>query len=407
MSLLYTGTTNLFQPYKRIEPVPQRATYNGDQPYVDFYLSLVGQKAIPGSFYLIGRKQIYATGTTPPNGYTDVYYDPVAGDHGLIDQVQTFINGAVRETLENYGRSAKGVLLATLPQDSLGTETDNSVSGICATRQIAKGLCEGTYPNDTQSDYEDSTPFCIPLQFCLNNVGAPIALVNTRIRITLATAAHYLQGQDFDIDNTNYQLTNLNLCFKVMPDDGTRTEVPMIVYQCIPDTLTSNEYTVQTSIPSAPVLAVHGSLISVANESDPTGKSNYLQCMPPPGVPPYPNDLTVNTGHYGIVRMLWGVNDYETAIVGSTIQSREEILQNALDSYGSLNVGYNSLIRRMQDPTQPDGYIIGLDFGGPQNLDANSFSLLINSLCDNDASDPDTGPYRIYLFFKTLETIVG
>ena len=297
--------------------------------------------------------------------------------------------------------------VATTANDAFGTETDNAVEATVATQTQALGICEGTYaeedvPTASVSDIGDTFPFVIKPMICLNRANNNYFLPKCLIRIRLATNAHFLMGDQFDINNSSFQISDLSIRYRRIVDDGKRGPVTFQVVHTYEDILNSNYHTSSTFVPNAPCDAVYISFISTSLENQANGRSNYLQLQPPPGIAPYPANsaaATSDTGHYGIERLIYGVNDTETAVLGYTIVSREEVLMNALRAYGVPPAKYATLIRNFQDPIMPNYYIAGIGFGGLIDFTTNKFSVEFQTQVTSATT------YAVYFYFRTYLSI--
>lgn len=381
--------------YRSIYPLSQKAEYISNNP-LDFVLNLDNEKLLNGTVTAVGEFIAYATGTTPVNGEA-IYYDPKTGFHALFRDISTiFRNTGDEESLQNYPRLVKMQSLATIPEESYGTETNNAVEGRAPTRAIVQGYMKG------QSATNKYLPFSVKLETLVNRASAPLSSAATgqiAIRIRLAPNAEFFFGTGYDSANTTYAIKNLKLNYQTIPDDGTRVPVTLNYYHSDRAILDSNNQNISSFVPGT-CDTVHISFINEALEQ--TSTANYLMCAPPPGKPPLGfSDSDVTPDSYGLERVYYAVNDTDTALVGYTMESREEILTNGLRSFDPSLKNYSTLIRLMRDEAYPDGYLAGINFGTGLNFSNQKFAAEMQSQCTN------VDIYAAYLFFSLNKTIMA
>jgi hypothetical protein len=378
--------------YRSIFPVSQQENYTQNNN-VDFVMNLSNEKLVPGTVRLEGKVFAYTTGTTELNPWDRVYYDPDSGMHGLVRDVTTEFEGlGIVENLQNYPRLVKMRNMAQRSMESLGTETDNAIEGVVAHKRIAKGYLEG-------NDVDRSIPFSLKLNCVANKASAPLAseaIGRVRIRIRLADDNQFFFGEDSA--NANYKIQELRLRFHTIPDDGKRENVSLESYHSFAASLETNNQNVSTFVPGM-CDSVHISFIDRANEQSST--ANYLQCQPPLGKPPVgASNTSVTPKSYGLERLYYAINDTDSALVGFTMESREEIVRNGLRSFDSKE-GYSTLIRRMRDPYYPDGYLVGIPFGGLIDFSQNKFAVEYQSQAGKD----EANKYSVYHYFRQLTEV--
>jgi|LakMenE01Jun11ns_1017448.scaffolds.fasta_scaffold9958374_2 hypothetical protein len=396
--------------YRSIFPQSQQSTYQGNST-VDFYLSFEGEKLDPGSITIEGRSVAYLdrTGPTYPSGYTRMYNDPVCGAHQFFDNFLTeFAQIGLQETINNYPRLVKMTRLASKYDESVGTETDTAIEGSCASQRITKGLLEGVngdttaYPTATGAAIGRYVPFSIRPQIAVNKTTGPLSAAVTGtilIRLQLAPDNRVFNGEDVTA-NTSYDIADLRLRYRTLPDDGVRQPISMEMYHCYRTLLDSNNANLSTFVPGL-CDSVHMSFINTTDEN--TLNRPYLACQPPIGQPPVGySAIGTNLYDYGIERLTYAINDTDTALVGYTLISREEVLLNGLKSFNNPAVKYEGILRKLRNSTlsRRDGYLAGISFGGLLNFIQTKFACEIQSQCDNT-----TNQYAAYLFFRMTATL--
>jgi len=391
----YPGLSYMTTRYRSIYPLSQKASYVANNP-LDWVLTLDKEKLLPDTVHAEGEIICYSTGTTPVAGQ-DIFYDPKTGYQALFRDITTiFRNTGDEETILNYPRLVKMESLARIPEESYGTETDNCIEGRAPTREIVRGYLRG------QSATNKYIPFSVKLHTLVNRASAPLSSTATgqiAIRMRLAPNSEFFFGTEYDSANTTYAIKNLKLTYQVIPDDGKLQPVVLNYYHSDRAILDSNNQNISSFVPGD-CDTVH---ISFINESlEQTSTANYLMCSPPPGIPPLGySDDSITPSSYGLERVYYAVNDTDTALVGYTLESREEIIANGLRSFDPRLRNYSTLQRLMRDPVYPDGYLAGINFGTSIDFSRQKFAAEMQSQCSN------SNVYAAYLFFSLNKTIMA
>jgi hypothetical protein len=376
--------------YRSVFPLSQRDEYTGDQN-IDYVLSLDNVKIVPGTVTFEGEVITYATGSTPMTDALDVKYDCRTGMHALFRSITTeFQSVGVVEDFQNYPRFVKMQTCATTYDDSLATESNLACECRAPTERIAHGYLLG------KSD--GYLPFSIKPLICLNKATAPISgnAIGTqvRLRLRLSPNQEFLYGTGMS-SSVSYGIKNLRLRYQTIPDDGKVQDVMMESYFSYRTAVDSGNQNVSTFVPGL-ADSVHASFIGQAAEN--TLQSNFLQCPPLPGVAPLGCTSDEPFNSYGVERLYWSVNDTDTAVCDFELQSREEIVYNALRSFNAPPTKYGALIRHFQE-AQPDCYFIGLPFGSLLDFSKSKFA------CELQSSVTSAMPFAAYFFFRSAMTI--
>jgi hypothetical protein len=387
--------------YCNVFPLSQASEYYG-QTNIDFLLNLDNTMLVPGSINIEGEVAVYPdlSNTASPYNGEDLLYDAQAGFHALFrDLTVEFQNTGVVENLLNYGRFAKMNTVALCHQESIAVESVTSVEGKVSNEVQVRGMLYG------RSTTDPYIPFSVKPLFCLNKASAPVsgnATGQVRIRLRLAPNEEFLYGSGFNLGSTGYVIKSLRLRYMTVPEDGKKTPVQMETYQTFRAAIDSNNQNVSTFVPGL-CDAIHMSFIPQTTEGTPT--KNYLQLAVPPGVPPLGASSDTYTGnHYGFERVYYAINDTDTALVGFTLESREEIISNALRSFKAPPDKYAALIRQFNKEDASDGYMLGIPFGGLINFSTSKLSMELQSKCSN-LSDSTAGIHIAYLYARCLTSM--
>ena len=386
--------------YANIFPLSQKSEYYS-QENIDFLLNLDGVKLLAGSVVIEGEVAVFPDRSVPGTPYAgqNIMFDAQSGFHGLFRDLTTELqNLGVIENFQNYARYAKMATVALTHDESLAVESVNAVEGKLQNAEQVRGLLLG------RSSSDNYVPFSVKPLFCLNKASAPLsgaAVGQVRVRVRLAPDDEFLYGSAFSLGTTGYIIKNLRMRYVTVPDDGKKTQVQMEVYQTFRSAVDSNNQNVSTFIPGL-CDAVHISFIPQVTEGTPT--KNYLQLAVLPGQPPLGASGTYTGNHYGVERLYYSVNDTDTAVVGFTLESREEIVYNALRSFNSSADKHCSLIRKYNQEDASDSYLVGIPFGGLIDFSRVKFSMELQSQCSNDASST-TGVHICYIYARCMSTV--
>lgn len=380
--------------YNAIFPLAQKARYDPNDT-VDFILSLENKKLVPASVAITGYKVILPDGTNPNPGGLDVRMDPDAGNHALFRDFTTeFRKLGLVESFNYYPRFVKEKTQATKLRNSLGTETYNCIEGKCPSNTVRWGYDIGTSYPETGADFftlkpdiavnkskgavnsENPNPGALPG----NDVGT------VRIRVRLAPASEALWGADVT-NATTYKLVNLRLHYETVDDDGTREPITMEVYNVDRQVIETNNANLATFVEGLSD-AVHISFADVDEERSLT--ANYLRCKPLPGRPLLSDETNI---YQGAERVYYAVNDTDTALVGFTMETRMEMLWNYLRSFNNEPKNYSVTASRLNAPV-PDGYGLGIYFGGYMDFSQQKFAMQIESQVST--------PHSVYMYFRGM-----
>jgi len=389
-------------------PLAKKANYEANET-LDFVISLENKKLVPNSLVICGDAAIYATKGTSPTGSTaatpnqEVLIDPDAGYHSLFrDIVSEFRQVGIAESFSYYPRYIKMKHQALVDRDSLGTETDNSIEGCAPNEVVRRGLNYGQNSDAPQTgSYPGANfmPFALKPMIAPNKCDQGIPGNQTgvlRLRIRLAPDEEVVYGENAT-SSSGYWLQNLQIRFETVADDNTRPPLNMEVYNINRQVIETNSANLSTFVPGLSS-AVHMSFNTTANESSAT--QNFLRCVTLPGTPlaPTTSGTSVEPTN-GADRLYYAINDSQTALVGFTMESRNEMVYNYLRSWNLEPKSYGIVQRRLNSQ---EGYGLGIPFGSLLDFSQQQFSVDIDS---DIGGSVVSGPFAVYLYFKGLVTL--
>ena len=402
--------TNTGTQYSVVFPLAKRSNYESNET-IDFVISLENRKLVPNSLTLCGDAAVYTTKvsgspetSTAPTPAEELLIDPDTGYHSLFrDIVSEFRQVGVAESFSYYPRYVKMKHQAMVDRDSLGTETNNAIEGCCPNQVVRRGYNYGINSDTvTTGSFPQGAfvPFALKPQIAPNKCDQGIPgnqLGVLRLRIRLSPDEEVLFGQDAG-SASGYFIKNLQIRFETEPDDGTRPPLNMEVYNINRQVIETNQANLSTFVPGK-CSAVHMSFNSTVNES--TLGENFLKCTTIPGTPLTTDggEATTVDGANGADRLYYAINDSQTALVGFTMQTREEMVYNYLRSWNLEPKNYGIVQRRLNNK---EGYGLGIPFGTLLDFSQQQFSVDIDS---DIGGAVDAGPFAVYLYFKGLVTL--
>lgn len=385
--------------YNVVFPLAKKDEYLANDT-VDFILSLENKKLVPGSLAICGECAIFSdvASETAVTQTQDINMDPDAGYHSLFrEMVSEFRDVGITESFSYYPRLVKMKTQATFLRDSLGTQTFNSIEGKTLSKTVRQGYNLGVSTTDPK------IPFVLKPDIAPNKSDQPIPgnqVGVIRLRTRLAPDDEVLFG-DGVTASAGYKITNLQIRYETIDDDGSRPDLNMEVYNVIRQVIETNNANLSSFVPGLNN-AVHMSFLPVADETANQPTANYLRCATVPGTPLLPNtsDTTGNNGlgmpNNGFQRLYFAVNDTDTALVGFTMEDRNEILHNYLRSFNNTPNQYSTILQRINEG---DAYGIGINFGSPLDFTKAKFAAEV----DSDINEP----YSCYMYFRGAVTLPG
>lgn len=370
-----------------VRPLDGKILHSNNEP-LQFVISCEGQSILPGSVAINGIAAIMDAANSQPATTDELIIDPSTGPHSFFRDITcSTIGTGVLETFTDYPRFVGAKTDATMLNDSLGTETHNAVEGKNGGKRIQQGWCKGS------ADYTNGgMPFNIKPDICINKTDNPLRgnqVGMITVGINLAPSDEGLFGQQ-NVAASNFTLSNLQLTYDWVPDDGERPPVSMEVYEVQRSVISSNIANISVMV-SKPTDAVHMSFLPSADLLD--IKNNFNRRAAFPGVPPNSGSTDPN---YGAEQLLYAINDVDNAINEFTLDTRESILWNYLRSF-NLDASRWGVVASRYMSGVSESYGIGIAFGGFVDFSRQNFAADIRSQIDS--------PHQVWLYFRCNATI--
>ena len=380
--------------YNTVFPLSKRAQYLPNET-VDFVISLAGRKLVPGSLSIVGQATLYTNQSTTQvvNSNTEqITIDPDCGYHAMFRDFTTELRDVgLTESFTYYPRYVKMKTQASQDQDSLGTETVNCASGQCLSETVRRGYNMGGANTDAEIG---AIPFCISPMIAPNKSDQGLAgdqVGSIRIRCRLAPNEEVLYGSDVT-SASGYSLRDLQIRYEDVADDLTRPPVNMEIYHVARQVIETNNANLSSFVPGL-ADAVQISFNTTANEQNIA--RNYLQCSPLRGTPLGSTQAdAADHPQSGADRLYYSVNDSDTALVGFTMESREEMVINYLRAWNVEPKNYSSVLRRIN---RGDAYGLGIPFGSFIDFSQQKFAAEIDSATSQ--------PTSCYMYFRGNMTL--
>jgi len=386
--------------YRSVFPLTQQTEYKQNQTN-KFILGTEGQSILPGSVRITGNCSIRQGADAIVA--QQIFYDPLVGYHGLFAKIESGTRAqSTVETLTYYPRLVKTKASGRSYAVSLAVDSFNTIEGRAASFQQVQGLIQGLGTTDENSVADTAIPFSIVPDIWLNKLDS--ALPGSRIgneviiQFTMSPIQQFLFGSDVDA-NTTYTVTNLKVQWEAIPETSNKAPINYEKYVDDRQLMNSGVTSINVVAPGVMVDSVHMTFIN--NNSEFTLTNNFLQCSAPPGQAPYtpvgPEYSNNTMYNYGLERIIWSINNSDTSVSGFTQDNREEILWNGLRSLNLEPLAWSSAL---EDPFAPDKYLVGIPFGGLQDLMSKRFAVQLYSKCDNTDNT-----YVCYMFFRATGSI--
>lgn len=354
--------------YQSVTPNSARAAYSPGE-IIDFIINLPPDREIAvGSFRFSGNLTVYtgANFSNPMTGIEQIFYDPKAGMHALINQSQCSLSGMSIENFPHYARYAKQFNVCQ-EQDiqavgSLTNACGLKMADIQETRAVlgVTGVGSG------------GRSFSIKPLFALNRTKGNITPAKGEIKVSfiLSSANQFLSGAGVNAD-VSFQLNDVLLSYRTVQLATPNAPLKLSVVSALKQILTSSSVNLSVNNP-IPSESVSMSFIPIAYESGMT--YNYLDMLQVPQVS----------------RVEFAFNDVVAgSLVSYPFETQEELLYNFVQSMGGVS----------KWAVRNDGtnYGIGIKYGElMQNV---KLSIQIQSGVQSNA------PYSCYMYFKGQLTI--
>lgn len=356
----------------------------GESETIDFRMSYLGRNLNCGSVYLLGN----STCSGNLNVANKIAYDGHVGSHVYIDAVSTTstLLGQL-EDFSNYGRFISSKAKAYLSKEDLFNSMyvcENRVPDESMASLLLKGVADVNQVAISPIVPAKTRPldFALKLDFILNNPVGNVALPyeitgDNTVSIKTSRVINALYG-DAQLGVTKtYNLSNLQLFYTTVADDGKRSKYAFRAKYGIKQSIQSSYSSVSTKIP---LVCDSFWMTFIQQSQENSALYNSMQNQKPPNV--------------DRIEILY--NDSFSQQFTYDIDNIEEMLTNYIKAVAQV-VGDNSV--SLTKIASNDCYGLGVNFGTMLDLSKTKLSVNINSGVQS------TNPYSAYMFFSGLVEI--
>ena len=407
--------------YHQVLPENVKDSY-GEYDTIDFSLTFENRALVCNSIRLEGDLEVLNNsnplcgvgGVTNDGSGTaqDVFIDPMSGAHVVLNSVvSSFQNVGVIENLTEYSRYVKmntiarksrddmlmsdsvcemrspdrifsnALIQPRVPADYGGGGTDAHHIGSAYGRSSNINSLHGGVANNLPS-MKVKPSFSIKPHLCLNKVsasGSPTLSYTksgaVKLSFNLARNLEVLVGQNVDT-NYSYNLSNIKICFRSVPDMNPKASVLMNTTLCLKSSLNSAFSNTSSKVPAV-CNAVSVVFLNQNHEYQPNFNNQALE------EPPNIKDIN------------YIFNDSTNQYISYQIDERVEMIQRGLESLDfktSANVSLDLL-------SANKSFILGINFNTDIDLSSQKFNLQMNSDISN------ANPFLMYQYFHSQMNI--
>lgn len=382
----------MVRSYRTIYPVAKRDNYIAND-VLDFELTAENNSIKAGSIYLSGSIE-FRTGVTTynetPSGTVlaatkDIKLDPYVGAHSFFRRINCETAQGTMENLDNYPRLIRMVAECNAYKDDLSNETDKQMALQSGQDEFGKAEIR-PLERDVAGDPKSAVavPFCIKPLIAFNSSSADIPYRRSglmRVSLRMAPLTEVAFGADF-ASNCGYWVSDLQMHYEVVPDNGNNDPIIFQIYQHIPHVINSTNASVSSLM---------------------AGLSNSMSCSflkASQEDTPYVNNLLETMKLPDVTRVLFAFNDSDNVRIAYPIENNEELELNYQRSLGVDGVNSLLLSKQHRKAACAEGFGIGVAFGQLKNLTNSKFDLTVQT--SGSEAPSNTNRYRAFLYFRGL-----
>jgi hypothetical protein len=371
--------------YSEVIPENSKDSYTAHEN-VDFLLNFEGRAINLGSIRIEGELEAkydgkFLNSTDDVNGVInqkDIFYNPSVGAHACFESIQTSIQGAVVENVQDYPRWVTMVTKATSEQGDVGNNSDQSCELKTSYKQATNQLLQGTVVAQQPTAAVRLNPdFGVKPMIALNSSSRAMPYSKSgqiRITLNLARTNAIFFGKDVDGQLT-YSVKDLRVTFSSIPEADVDPKMPITLR-----TKLGMKQSIQSTLASV-ALRVPAVCSGVSCSFLPQGQENSAVA-----------DSLEMTTVPNLKSIQYSFNDITSSLVTFRLKSMPEFIQGYIDSM--LDTGLNAL--GPDSWANQEGFGVGTSFSGMVDLRNQKFAVQLNS----DISNND--PHIIYLFFHSV-----
>jgi len=368
--------------YHEVQPQNQQDSYNQFNT-ISFEILSDGRKLNPNSIRLDFDLEVFKTGATRAGATDKIYANKNILAHSFFESFQTTIQSrGLIENLQEYPRWANIHATATHNVNDFQTcgfqAEGRQLLNEAAAAALQRQSC---HSSDAAAHYVNPAFTIKPLIGFNRMMGDGYSFSkNGFIRIDMNVARNLtaIYGSDVAAD-ASFALKNVRLRYTTRPDDGSQGKILMNSYVQVKATSTSQNYNVDSRVPSKAVNGVVISFLETAHESSTRDDTYRLE--------KYPSLDEIN----------YRFNDAQNRFVTYSVTHLGDQVKKGIQA---LSDGGVAMANRLNIAAN-EAFIVGLPFQEYVDLSTQKFSVNLKSTSTN----LNTSPRNVYLFFLTLVSI--
>ena len=371
------------------EVIPNNLKSNGykQNENVDFDISVPNRKINLGSIRIEGELEVTSAGVFLNNDAAiakDIKMDHLVGAHSLFESIVTSISVPSKSIIENLTEYPRYVKMATAATS--GADDMLNSNNMCELKNsfpsFTTKVLQGVVPkeNFVANPIRLNPDFSVRPLIAMNSAEGAASyrqVGDVQITLTLNRVNGVFYGNDAATD-VDYTIRDLKIRFTSSPDDGTDEAIVMKTKLAIKQSIQSSFANVQTRVPAV-CNAVTVSFQPQTEEN--TGVYNNCQL----------------TRIENLTQTQYLFNDSTNTLISYVIKSDSEVQDRAIDSM--MDTSRNSL--SLQNLSNNNGFMAGIDFGMMVDLTNSKFSLQLTSGVSSSK------PMLVYLYFHSFFEITA
>jgi len=369
--------------HSQVEPNSKQSVYTQfDSPVFNISAG-AGRSVVRNSIRVVADLRVNSDNANPKTRTTGTrLFDKNVGGSAFFKSVsvRTQQQGNL-ETIDNFARYVKTDSCASKNEYDM-LNASNACELMCVNQLQATKYANGVAPTlGTGTPIIKDIDFSVKLQCCLNKSSRDIPFSKTgtmELQINLARNQDALYGGGQDA-NSNYELRNLRVQFKTIPEQKDPAPVVMDLVYNVKSNMLSGSSSISTNI-NAPIYAMVANFIQVQHNSVNVFNSLALEDV---------NQLAE-------VQMLFN-ESVSNSLVAYNMTDQTEMLERFIDAMSESS--HNQVSKDKWKSN--DAWALGLNFEDEVDLTDNRFTMNIRT----NATNINTYPYDVYMYFFSRREI--
>jgi len=364
--------------YHQSEPVSVQSKYNQFNA-VDFLISVgEGRSLVENSVRICADLRVLSAPDTVSTAHRT--FDRNVGGHAFFSNMSVSTqNQGLLENSQNYPRMVAQDSIASLNEYDL-LDSKHQCELKATNQSISTDYCQGFTPTlGTGTAVAKDADFSIKPLMCLNKMDRDLPFSKSGLITVSANLARNIDAIFGQADDaaTHYELRNIKLTFKSIPDPKIDSPVNMKVVHNVKSNILSGAATISVNVPAV-CDSVAMNFIPVAHDSAQVFNSYKLE----------------NIKGFNEVQFMMN-ESVSNSMITYVLSDYTEILQRFIDAIEDTSHNQVSIDKFRAN----GGWGMGLKFDEPTDLSVNRFTAQIQSAVDN------TYPVNVYMYFYASASI--